>query len=161
MPLTAPQLQALSAEISNDPESMGYATPLSNGKHNAVADLLNSDDPTGATVFTPIPVRELHHVIATEGGRAAIENAAEDDTHNAQGPALVVRDFFGLPPEEFVPAQYQAIRDLFVTLQQEGVLPQATINALVDESERPARRVEVVLEQGVRVTHHDVSDALN
>lgn len=160
MPLTPTQLTALETEITTDPVSMGYATPLATGNHNAIHDLLKEDDPSGVTVFDPVTVQDIRLAIASNGGRSSLYNESVDNTSPVQSQALLLEDYLQATGSELIPVDRQVVRNVFASLFNEGVFPQATVDALVSLSERVARREEVVFHQGVNVTVNDVSQAL-
>lgn len=75
-------MSALSDEINNDPENIGYATPLSNGNNQEVTRLIN--EPRTETVgAVPVPSSDLLMWGGQNGRLSALEDAASDDTLSA------------------------------------------------------------------------------
>jgi hypothetical protein len=69
-------VSVLSDELNNDPEGLGYATPISEGNYEKVAEIIN--EPRYSTVGArKVPSRELLVWGGQDGRIASLKDAAE------------------------------------------------------------------------------------
>jgi len=149
---------ALQTEIEQDPEALGYGQHLP-GNHNAVADLLAQNDPTGKTFYESVPAEKAARIAVETGVYASIADDAQDSTSGTRDISMGTIDTFRKSQGSFA-LQLQSLRDKVDTLATEGVITDTAKAAFLNASERPARREEVVLTRGASVTSQDVAKAL-
>jgi len=151
--------QALSDELNNDPEGMGYSTHLPED-HNSCVSLLKRDDPTGATFYEPIPNEEATIIAAQNGALAALDGARGSGNASTKSRAYGAWQTLQKTGEDFA-MQNPAVRQMLQDLVDDGILTSTQQTAFLDASERPARREEVVLQRDARVYAPDISKALS
>jgi hypothetical protein len=150
---------ALADEINNDPENIGYSTHLPND-HRSVAELLNTDDPTGQFTYDPIDSGAASRIAAETGVRAALEENTGHTDQIVQSQVLSALDTIKKSQADFA-LQTQKMRNMLQNLVKNDVISTTQKEAFLSKSKRTLTRAEAVLGEGVTVTHMDVSKALN
>lgn len=149
----------LTTELQDDPQALGYATPLAAGDHQEAARLINA--PRTATVGARrIPSTEL--LIWGGAGRiAALEDAAADTQQTAEvrSAASAALRMIQRGDTE-LDLGTQAIADMVELLRANGVFSDADKSELQTMSTRDISRAEELFGLGTTITHSEIAEAL-
>lgn len=152
--------QALEDELRNDPEAMGYQTHIDSGNHNAIVDLLRSDDPAGAVTYEPLGSDLASRIAAESGAYGVLADDAGDTSSSTRSKSLAAINTLKKPNADFA-LDHPKLRNMLQDLVDNGPLEQTQADAFLNKSQRPMRREEAVLGAGVSVDHTDVAKALS
>lgn len=154
-----PTPQQLSAEISTDPQRLGYA-----GKGDAdVAALLNNANAAWSVYVQLAPTSLLKW--AANGPMQQIQDFANLTTNNASLRAICMAalQIFNLgSPLDLTDPQINGTGGMLQTLEAGGVITSAQLSALLANglgSKTPCSRAEVLWGAGTTITHSDVRTA--
>ena len=144
-------LAALQAELSGDPASLGYATPIAAGQDQDVCNLVNSITTT-AVNLNSMPRGSFVLALCVPCMTLATLSAGIQSKWDRILGLLSAAD-------PTIPVSSTVMQELFAGLIADGVMPdQGAVNAII---QRPGTRAEVLWGTDTVVSLEDVSAALN
>ena len=118
----------LHSELVNDPEALGYQSPLSAGAHNQVADLLN--EPRFGALGS-VPITPLLEWIAKYGVMARLRAAAAGSDPEIASIAEVALMLVNNPNIPALELGRERVQQMLGALTQAEVIPQEANDELI------------------------------